>query len=146
MTRRLWLDVATADYAREQLSFAGLRIVLRVDSDTRGRDVKPVGETRYFATSLDPAVVTPDRLLGLVRGHWQIENGLHFLKDRWWDEDRHYSKQVGLAQGFAVLLNGVVTVLNATGSTTDDTPLRARADALGWHIEEAIELLTGKKL
>ena len=146
MTRRLWLDVATADYAREQLSFAGLRIVLRVDSETRGRDVEPVVETRYFATSLDPTLVTADRLLELVRGHWQIENSLHFIKDRWWDEDRHYSKQPGLAQGFAVLLNAVVTVLNATSSSADETSLRARADALGWHIEEAIELLTAKKL
>ena len=146
MTRRLWLDVETADYAREQLSFPGLRMVLRVDSETRGRGVEPTRETRYFATSLDPATVTPGRLLALVRGHWQIENSLHFIKDRWWDEDRHYSKQPGLAEGWAVLLNAVVTVLQAIGPAEDDTPLRARADALGWHIEEAIELLTGKKL
>lgn len=146
VTRRLWLDSDTADYARQKLSFPGLRIVLRVDSQTRGRDVAPTGETRYFATSLDPATVTPEQLLALVRGHWQIENGLHFVKDRWWDEDRHYSTQPGLATGFAVLLNAVVTVLNATGSADDHRPLRARADALNWDVNAALELLTGKKL
>ncbi len=126
VTRRLWLDVETADYAREKLSFPGLRILLRVDSETRGGEADPKTETRYFATALDPGCVTPDGLLAAVRGHWQVENGLHFIKDRWWDEDRHYSTQAGVALGFAVLLNAVVTVLRATADPEDDLPLRTR--------------------
>src|SRR5262249_49320431 len=109
VTRRLWLDVATADYAREALSFPGLRILLRVDSETRQSGTEPKTETRYFATAVAPVRITPDGLLAAVRGHWQVENGLHFIKDRWWDEDRHYSKQPRVALGFAVLLNAVVT-------------------------------------
>ena len=146
VTRRLWLDVETADYAREALSFPGLRILLRVDSQTREAGAVVAGETRYFATSLDPDRVTPDGLLAAVRGHWQVENGLHFIKDRWWDEDRHYSKRPGLALGFAVLLNAVVTVLRAASGPADERPLRARADALAWDIHQALDLLTGKKL
>jgi hypothetical protein len=146
LTRRLWLDTATADYARDHLAFPGLRIVLRVDSATRGGGAEPTAETRYFATSLDPAAVTAAELLALVRGHWQVENGLHFIKDRWWDEDRHYSSQPGVAAGFAVLRNAVVTVLRASADPGDEQPLRARADALGWHIEQAIELMTEKTL
>ena len=53
-----------------------------------------------------------------------VENGLHFIKDRWWDEDRHYSTRPGVALGFAVLLNAVVTVLRATADPEDDLPLR----------------------
>ena len=75
-----------------------------------------------------------------------MENGLHFIKDRWWDEDRHYSKQPGVALGLAVLLNAVVTVLRATADPEDERPLRARADALGWVVEQAIDLMAGKKL
>ncbi len=45
-------------------------------------------ETRYLITSLSPDQVSPKRLMDLVRGHWSVENGLHFIKDRWWDEDR----------------------------------------------------------
>jgi len=146
VTRRLWLDVETADYAREALSFPGLRILLRVDSETRGGGAEPRTETRYFATALDPGRVTPDGLLAAVRGHWQVENGLHFIKDRWWDEDRHYSKRPGVALGFAALLNAVVTVLRATADPEEGLPLRARADALGWDIHQALHLLNGKKL
>ena len=84
--------------------------------------------------------------LGLVAGDWQVENGLHYVKDRWWDEDRHYSKRPGMALGFAVLLNAVVTVLRAAGDPEDDRPLRARADSLRWDVEQAISLIAGKKL
>jgi len=31
-----------------------------------------------------------------VRQHWRIENSLHFLKDRWWDEDRHQCTRIWL--------------------------------------------------
>ena len=146
VTRRLWLDVGTADYAREALSFPGLRILLRVDSETRQGGTAAATETRYFATAVDPDRITPAELLAAVRGHWQVENGLHYIKDRWWDEDRHYSKQPGVALGLAVLLNAVVTVLRATGDPGDDRPLRARADALCWDVEQAIDLIAGKKL
>jgi predicted transposase YbfD/YdcC len=55
-------------------------------------------ESRYFVTSLDPASVTSSELQSYIRGHWQVENCLHFIKDRWWDEDRHYTKRPGLAR------------------------------------------------
>jgi Transposase DDE domain len=146
VTRRLWLDIETADYAREALSFPGLRILLRIDSETRAGGAEPKTETRYFAASRDPDRVTPDELLAAARGHWQVENGLHYIKDRWWDEDRHYSTQPRVALGFAVLLNAVVTVLRAAGGPEDERPLRARADALAWDIDQALDLLTAKRL
>lgn len=146
VTRRLWWDIATADYAREALSFPGLRILLRVNSETRNAGSEPRTETRYFATALDPKQVTPGELLEAVRGHWQVENGLHYIKDRWWDEDRHYAAQPRVALGFTVLLSAVVTVLRATADPKDDLPLRARADALGWDVRQAIDLLVGKNL
>jgi len=39
-------------------------------------------ESRYFVTSIDPASVTASELQFHIRGHWQIENCLHFVKDR----------------------------------------------------------------
>lgn len=146
VTRRLWLDTDTAEYARRTLSFPGLRIVLRVDSEVRKRGCEPARETRYFATSLDPDRVSPAGLLRHVRGHWQVENSLHFIKDRWWDEDRHYSKRPRVAEGLAVLLNAVVTVLAVTADPDDDRPLRARADALGWLLQATLTWFTGNNL
>jgi hypothetical protein len=53
----------------------------------------------------------PKEILSLVRNHWSIENGLHFVKDRWRDEDRHYLSMPGLGERFTCLLNRAVSVL-----------------------------------
>ena len=45
-------------------------------------------EVVYGVTSLSPERATPGRLLELVRGHWQIENKSHWVRDVTFDEDR----------------------------------------------------------
>jgi predicted transposase YbfD/YdcC len=47
-------------------------------------------ESRFFITSL---VLSAVCLLRLIRGHWQVENCLHWMKDRGWEEDKHSLKQ-----------------------------------------------------
>ena len=56
-------------------------------------------------SSITEEVVTVDS------GDWQVENCLHFVKDRWWVEDRHWTKRPGLAPVFASLTNAAVSVL-----------------------------------
>jgi hypothetical protein len=146
VTRRLWCDAATAVYARSALNFPGLRVVVRVDCETRPAVGAATVETRYFASSLDPSKVSPGQLLSLVRGHWQVENCLHFEKDRWWDEDRHVCRRPGLAERFTALLSAAVTVLRVVNPGEADEPLRAQADALNWDIGRAINLLTSNHL
>ena len=51
-----------------------------------------IATTPYFITSIDPSDVKLADLQKLVRDHWLIENSLHFVKDRWWDEDRALSQ------------------------------------------------------
>lgn len=87
-------------------------------------------ESRYFVTSLDPDVVTSPELHSYVRGHWQVENCLHFVKDRWWDEDRHYTKRPGLAECFASMTNAALAVLRLIHPPGQ--PLRATAEAVQW--------------
>jgi hypothetical protein len=146
VVRRPWCDAATADYAREALSFPGLRLLARVDSEVRPRGGRATIETRYFACSLGPADVTPARLLGLVRGHWEVENSLHFEKDRWWDEDRHVCRRPGLAEGFTALLTAALTALRATRCDVSEGSMRGAADALCWDVGRAIRLITGPTL
>ncbi|GHT15094.1 hypothetical protein FACS1894170_12560 [Planctomycetales bacterium] len=40
-----------------------------------------------------------------------MENCLHWLKDRYWREDKHYLKRLGLGAVYASLTNGAVSVL-----------------------------------
>lgn len=87
-------------------------------------------ESRYFVTSLDPASVKASELYTYLRGHWQVENCLHFTKDRWWDEDRHYLKRPGLADVFALLTNAALSVLRLLRPL--GSSLRAAAETVQW--------------
>ena len=86
------------------------KIVARVDREVFSPDgtLKSL-DTRFFISSLDPKLTTPEKLLQLIRDHWQVENCLHWQKDRWWDEDRHYLKSCGVV--FIALTNFALSLL-----------------------------------
>jgi hypothetical protein len=104
---------------------------MRVDREVRSREGAILScDSRYFTTSLDPGSVTASGLQSYVRDHWQVENCLHFVKDRWWDEDRHYTKRPGLADCFAALTNAALSILRLIHSPGQ--PLRATAESIQW--------------
>ena len=81
---------------------------------TRERTIRgqTTRETVYGITSLGPQDATADRLLALTRGHWGIENGLHYKRDVTLDED-HSRVRMGTApQIMAALRNSVVHLLS----------------------------------
>jgi predicted transposase YbfD/YdcC len=65
-----------------------LRLERQVHEVRRGRVTKHTEETAFALTSLWPEEAGPERLLEIVRDHWQIENGQHYRRDRTQDEDR----------------------------------------------------------
>jgi predicted transposase YbfD/YdcC len=69
-------------------------------------------EQRYYISN-DPAM-TVERLLELTRGHWSIENGLHWLLDVEFGEDASRIRSRRAAQNFAVLRRTAVSLLRAT--------------------------------
>jgi predicted transposase YbfD/YdcC len=105
----------------------------------------PRRETRYFVSSLSADEASPRRLLRWVRGHWCIENGLHFIKDRWWDEDRQWSTRPGLAERLATLRDAALTALHVLPDVPDDLPIRARADHLGRKLRKALKFIGALK-
>ena len=96
-------------------------------------------ESRYFVTSLDPDVVTAGQLQEWIRGHWQVENCLHFVKDRWWDEDRHSLRRPGLGERYASLLNAALGALRLLH--TPGRPLKATAESIQWNPAPTLERL-----
>ena len=79
---------------------------------------------------MSPDHVTAQQLLAAVRKHWHIENCIFFLKDRWWDEDRHWTRRPGLSQWLANLTTAATNVLRIFRS--EQTALRALADYVQW--------------
>ena len=62
-------------------------------------------ERWYLLTSLSSRQCGPKEPLRLFRNHWSVENSLHHVKDRSWDEDVHTLRRPGLSEVFAVLVN-----------------------------------------
>lgn len=125
---------------REHLNVPGCQIGIRVDREVRSANGELLSrESWYFITSLEPDSITPRQLRDYIRGHWQVENCLHFVKDRWWDEDRHYTKRPGLAEAFASLTNAALAVHRLIHPPGE--PLRATAERIQWHPSSALPRL-----
>jgi predicted transposase YbfD/YdcC len=76
-------------------------------------DGKVSEEVSYGVTSLARKEANAERLLALVRGHWSIENGLHFRRDDTLKEDRCRLKGQG-AQAMAAINNLILGLLRKT--------------------------------
>ncbi len=135
-------------YVREKLGIAGCRLVIRVDRERIVRGERRSYETRYYITSLDPARVSPQQLLRWIRGHWEVENSLHYVKDRWWDEDRHSLRRPGLPGIWATLTNAAINVLRlmrqvllGDSPKSGRKPLRAIAEQAHWRLQDTLKIL-----
>jgi predicted transposase YbfD/YdcC len=130
--RHLVASTALNDY----LDWPGLAQVMMIGRTWWERGERKTA-VRYAITSLPPAVADALRLLALVRGHWQIENGLHSVKDVTLGEDRsliHKGNGPGI---MAILRDTVVSVLHQAGWRT----IAERLRYYGGHPKEVFALL-----
>jgi predicted transposase YbfD/YdcC len=88
-------------------------------------------ETVYAITDLRPHQATPAELAGWVRGHWQIENALHWVRDVTFAEDLSQVRTGHAPQVMASLRNLVISLHRLAGATNIAAALRHHArDAL----------------
>ena len=72
---------------------------------------KKTVEVVYGITSLAPEQADAAALLGLMRDHWHIENGLHYVRDVTLGEDACRVRSASAPQVLAALRNAVVHLL-----------------------------------
>jgi predicted transposase YbfD/YdcC len=83
-TRRYWQS-ADLDWFAGQAEWEGLRSVGVVESLRQVGEAAPTVERRYYLSSLE---VDVEKFARAVRGHWAIENSLHWVLDVQCGEDR----------------------------------------------------------
>jgi predicted transposase YbfD/YdcC len=81
-------------------------------------------ETVYAITDLAPHEARPDELAAWIRGHWQIENGLHWVRDVTFAEDLSQIRTGGSPQVMASLRNLVISLHRLAGATNIAAALR----------------------
>ena len=106
---------------------------------TRRRTIK--GETTqevvYGITSLPEHEADALRLLGLTRGHWGIENKLHYVRDVTLGEDGCRVRSGAAPQVLAAVRNAVIHLLAGVEASSTAAAVRR----LNNHPEEALALL-----
>jgi predicted transposase YbfD/YdcC len=94
-------------------------------------------EVVHGITSLTREQAGAAELLGLVRGHWRIENGLHYVRDETLGEDRCRVRTGSGPQVLAAVRNVAVYLLGRVNPTNKAAATRR----LAAHPEEAVALL-----
>lgn len=107
-TRRIWSSEQLNDY----VDFPYAKQVACVE-----REVFEVSknttriERIYLISSQTRAQAGPEQLLALNRGHWGIENRLHYVRDMAYDEDRCRARTGNTPRTLACLRNLVIGLL-----------------------------------
>ena len=83
--RRIWTSTQLNDYVDFPYSAQVARVerVTQLIKSGKSRETEVI----YLITSLSPEKASPQRLLALNRGHWEIENRLHWVRDVVFGED-----------------------------------------------------------
>jgi len=102
--------------------------IFRLRRDRGGLDgVRTSKEIVYGITSLPANLAGPVQLAAYTRGHWTIENRLHYVRDVTWGEDASQVRTGNAPRTMAGLRNLATSVLRQTGTTNIAEALRSHA-------------------
>ena len=111
--------------AESAISFPHAAQVFRVRRDVGGLDgQRATKEIAHCITSLTAEQASPEELAGHIRGHWQIENRLHWVRDVVYDEDRSQARTGARPHVMASPRNLAISALRLHGHTNIAAALR----------------------
>lgn len=105
------------------LDWPGVAQVCRIQSQVKtGAELSC--EVSYAITSVPREHADAATLLGWHRGHWGIENRLHWVRDVTMGEDANRTRTGSGPQVLAALRNAAIAQLRTSGSTNIAASLR----------------------
>ncbi len=112
----------------------GVKCVVSVASRAELADRSRL-ETRYYISSAD---LSAERAVAAVRGHWAIENQLHWVLDVDFGEDMSRLRKGYGATNMAVVRHLAINLVRAA---KDKRTLKLRRKAAGWSPDYLAQLL-----
>jgi predicted transposase YbfD/YdcC len=114
-----------------------VRAVALVCRERRVKGQKDESGARYYITSLRCGV---KRLARYIRGHWGIENGLHWVLDVSFREDESRTRAGQAAANLAMRRRVAVSLLRRAGTKGS---IKARRMKAGWDDDYLLQVLQG---
>jgi hypothetical protein len=96
-----------------------VRIHRHVQHVRQGNVTKETDETAFAVTSYWPEEAPPPRLQELARGHWSIENGQFYRRDRTQDEDRCTVSDTPTARNLSLFRSLAIFLFKAQAQRPD---------------------------
>ena len=114
-----------------------LNSVVRVQYCRTLKNGKTKLETRYFITSLSHKA---QQLSQSIRGHWSIENQLHWVLDVEFNEDNSRIRKDNAPENLAIIRHIALNLLKQNKS--DKGSIRSKRNRAGWDNDYLLEILT----
>ncbi len=110
------------------MDFPGATQVFRITRYTGGLDGQRARkEVVHGITNLTATQADAGQLAALIRGHWSIENNVHWVRDMTYREDAHRARTGNAPAVLACIRNLVTTALRLAGAANIAAARRAAA-------------------
>jgi len=119
-----------------QKQWPGLKAIGMAINMTTDKDGNERGEVRFFIVS---RYMSGKRFGQAVRGHWGIENSLHWVLDVTFDEDQSRARERSLADNLSWLRRFAISLLKRHPSKHS---IKGKSEIAGWDNEFLLQVLT----
>lgn len=123
---------------RDRALWQDLKAITLIYSERQEAGKETTYECRYYIGSKAAKAAA---YAGYVRGHWGIENGLHWVLDVCFDEDRSRMRTDHSGENMALLRRLALSLLKQHGGKGS---VRGKRKRSGWDDQLLVEVLCGK--
>ena len=125
-----------SDIVDKEQKWAGLNSIVHVEYLRKSKKGKINTENRYYITSLSK---NAEELAEYIRGHWSIENQLHWILDVTFGEDDSRIRKDNAPENLAVIRHIALNLLKL--DTSSSISIKGKRNKAGWDEDYLLQLV-----